>query len=371
MKKSSKVKFFSFIIALFIICLYPVYKINASTGDFVIEDGVLKKYKGDGGAVIIPDTVKSIYSFAFSGNGYITSVTIPNSVELIGSNAFRGCDLLTDISIPKTVTSIGSGSFALTPWLEKKQKENPLVIVNGILIDGTYCKGEITLPDTITSICDNAFSGNKNITAITIQDSVTYIGYSAFYNCMNLVTVKMADSVTDIGTQAFRRCTKLKNITLSKSITIIQEGVFQGCSKLSKITIPGLVKTIDYNAFYLCKNLKYVSVADKVTEADGVFERCHKNLTLYGFSGSYIQDYAKENNISFKKLAINTLKVTLPIGKTTNLKLNSLSECTWKSSNKCVAIVDKYGKVTAKKKGTAVIAASRYGKKFKCTVTVK
>ena len=51
--------------------------------------------------------------------------------------------------------------------------------------------------------------------------------------------------------------------------------------------------------------------------------------------------------------------------------MNSLAACKWQSSNKTVAAVDKNGKVTAKKKGTAIITGSLYDKKYTCKVTVK
>jgi uncharacterized protein YjdB len=51
--------------------------------------------------------------------------------------------------------------------------------------------------------------------------------------------------------------------------------------------------------------------------------------------------------------------------------MNSLSACKWQSSNKTVATVNANGKVTAKKKGTAIITASLYDKRYTCKVTVK
>ena len=61
---------------------------NAS--DFLIEDGVLVKYVGPGGDVVIPEGVTHIERFVFSGCRSLISVTIPEGVTSIGDHAFSG-----------------------------------------------------------------------------------------------------------------------------------------------------------------------------------------------------------------------------------------------------------------------------------------
>ena len=45
--------------------------------DFEIENGVLKKYKGSGGAVAIPDSVTNVDQSIFSGCSNLTNVKLP------------------------------------------------------------------------------------------------------------------------------------------------------------------------------------------------------------------------------------------------------------------------------------------------------
>ena len=60
---------------------------------------------------IIPNSVTSIGSSAFSRCTGLTSVTIPNSVTSIGDVAFQQCYGLTSVTIPNSVTSIGNYAF--------------------------------------------------------------------------------------------------------------------------------------------------------------------------------------------------------------------------------------------------------------------
>ena len=60
--------------------------------DFVIENGVLKKYNGSEQVIKVPNSVTSIGEEAFSGCTGLTSVEIPDSVIEIGEDAFDGCN---------------------------------------------------------------------------------------------------------------------------------------------------------------------------------------------------------------------------------------------------------------------------------------
>ncbi len=69
---------------------------------------------------------------------------------------------------------------------------------------------------------------------------------------------------------------------------------------------------------------------------------------------------------------LNYSKLTLYKGQKKQLKLKGTKKkAKWSSNRKTVVSVDKKGKITAKKKGTAVITAKVGKKRYKCRVTVK
>ena len=71
----------------------------SSASDFIIENGILTKYVGTGGDVVIPEGVTSIGNSAFSWCRRLTSVTIPDSVTSIDNCAFEGCSNLNAVYI--------------------------------------------------------------------------------------------------------------------------------------------------------------------------------------------------------------------------------------------------------------------------------
>ena len=53
---------------------------------------------------------------------------------------------------------------------------------------------KVVIPDSVTSIKDEAFKGCKGLTSITIPDSVTSIDYWFFDDCKNLTITAKAGS---------------------------------------------------------------------------------------------------------------------------------------------------------------------------------
>ena len=191
----------------------------------------------------IPDNVKYIRESAFYLCDSLTNIMLPNSLESIGEKAFWGSGLVT-IKLPSNLKKIADSVFAHsvklenvefsdnfgeieiggnlfydTTWLENKKKENPLVCVDGVVIDGYDCTGAIEIPSTVKKIATYSFC-NAEITSVKIPGSVKVIGDYAFSGCRSLTSVEIPEGVETIGFCTFND-SGLYEITISKSVTSI------------------------------------------------------------------------------------------------------------------------------------------------------
>ena len=111
----------------------------------------------------------------------LKAIVIPNSVTSIGTGAFSGCSSLTSVTIPNSVTSIGKYAFQDCSSLTS-----------------------VTIPNSVTSIGDYAFEYCSSLTSITIPNSVTSIGYEAFRDCSSLDTIHVeATTPPTLGENVF------------------------------------------------------------------------------------------------------------------------------------------------------------------------
>ena len=146
----------------------------------------------------------------------------------------------------------------------------------------------IDIPDSVTSIGEEAFTKCLCLESITIPNSVTSIGRAAFNTCLNLTSITIPNSVTRIGDFAFDNCTSLTSITIPDSVTSIGEGAFAGCESLASVTIPDSVTSIGRGAFNICQNLTSATIGNGVVSlGDGVFSWCPK---LAEFKGKFASE---------------------------------------------------------------------------------
>ena len=101
---------------------------------------------------------------------------------------------------------------------------------------------EYIIPNNVTSIGSDSFSGCRNLTSIVIGDSVVSIGSYAFAWCYDLTSIVIPNNVKNIGYDAFHGCTSLKRVIIPNSVTTIGDEVFKNCINLKEIEYLGTKK---------------------------------------------------------------------------------------------------------------------------------
>ena len=75
---------------------------------------------------------------------------------------------------------------------------------------------EITIPTSITKICESSFEGCSSLTKIVIPTSVTTIESNSFKDCTNIKQITIS-SKTKVEQNSFDNCESLERLVISSS----------------------------------------------------------------------------------------------------------------------------------------------------------
>ena len=284
------------------------------------------------------DTSENMTTFENYKN-YIIGALISDNYTQIASNAFDGCTSMKYIIVLNPTPPSLYGSFfdsstpselkiyvpdesvdaykAATNWksyanqivglsMYVPDESNKQQLIYGStynLFDNSnfysivsYYVDSVFIPDSVTTIGENAFSELETLTSINIPDSVITIDSYAFCNCYGLTSANIGNGVKVIGTYAFSNCYSLASINIPDSVTTIGEFSFTRCSSLESVNVGNGVTTIGTHTFSNCTDLTSINMSDSVTKIDSyAFSNCYSlasinipdsdtNIGFYAFS---------------------------------------------------------------------------------------
>ena len=157
-----------------------------------------------------------------------------------------------------------------------------------VIIPSSYKNLPDDLP--VTSVKENAFSGNEKITKVVLPNTLTTIENNAFSRCGSLESINIPFQVSRIGEGAFRDCSKLTSVTLPEGFTEIKPYTFYGCYSLEYVVLPKSIDRIEYLSFFSCSSLKKIYYKGDRTDWSNVFiDGTNKSVydaSIYVYSAS-------------------------------------------------------------------------------------
>lgn len=289
--------------------------------------------------VEIPDSVTTLETGAFYNSG-IKSVTLPKNIKEIPYNCFANSNL-ESFTVPKNVYNIGTGAFYDCKNITKFAVEEgnySFVTIDDVLFDAdkdilyaypaNKSATSYTVPSTVGIIIDYAFSGAVNLKSVNIP-SKTYdvqegvFDESSLYNdasnwngdqlyisnwlitSKNVSTITVKSGTVGIARKACYNLNKLSKVVFPTSLKTICDSAFLNCPKLLTVTVPKQVTTIDDNALGCQENIT-------TTEEMSYFEVGISNrlvpFTIKGYKNSGASRYYARKHGDGKKMKFVTLK---------------------------------------------------------------
>lgn len=239
--------------------------------------------------VKLPNTVKTIMSYAFSESA-LSRFVFPVALETIDNYAFRRTRL-TSIIMPDTINDLGVGAFSHMQFLKeirmplnataRTSNNNTFLFdmsanIEKVTIPGRYTLAQLYLHRSTsleivevtpgsTIVANNFLNANQqanynSVKHVILPDSITSIGNNAFRDVTDLESIRVSNNLTSVGDYAFSN-TRLLAFDFVSSLRTIGQYAFNNTA-LETAILNDSIDTISANAFANTASLREAYIPD-------------------------------------------------------------------------------------------------------------
>ena len=279
--------------------------------------------------IVVEEGIERIGNYAIV-NIPVNEIVLPSTLQTIGTGAFSDNYPLEYIDIPKNVIELGNGALANT------SVRNVAVMAQ------------------IKRLPDGLFYGCSKLETVRLADTIEIMGDSAFENCTSLKKIIIPDSVKWIERHVFGNNTALEVVGMSRSLEYIDRQAFEGCSNLKEVYLvcPDFISTLGYTDLFASayENITFY-VSDKYDNRAMLESLRLTEYTVLEGGNTAISVSGKAD---------------MGIGETQELKVNVVSDneylknaLKWTSSDTNIVEVFE-GRVIAKGDGKATVTVTAF-----------
>lgn len=206
--------------------------------------------------VNFPSTLMEIGKRAFYYCVSLKDFVLPNGLLKIDDSAFEYCSSIVDVFLPDTVTYIGQETFNMCYAIENYRISSQIEFIgHGFFFGFPKHTTEFNGLNYIGNE-DNPYIVmlGENMETLDLSDVKKYESYvvhprcriivASFYDFESLKEVTLPDSLVTIGEAAFSGCKSLKHIKCPPNLKNICQEAFSGCNKIEWVILNNKISYI-------------------------------------------------------------------------------------------------------------------------------
>lgn len=259
--------------------------------------------------IVLGNNVTNIGSYAFYNCNNLQCVTLGNSIFSIEGGAFGKCEKLkiiinnSSLKITKGSSFFGGVAYYANAIISQENsheytrfqdfyfhKTDTTQVLVAYIGSDSILQLPTTPEESHYNICDSVFYKNSNLKNITIPNCITSIGVDAFSGCNNLGAVYIND---------LNSWCKIDFNSETSNPLYYAENLYHDDILLTKIVIPNGVFRIKQYAFINCSNIGCIEIPQSINSIENkAFYGCHKD-TIINFSHLVIENSSSNGYLGY------------------------------------------------------------------------